>query len=443
MLAVLALGLLAGCRKSPEQYSQRTDNPEYLRQAERKLTDVIVHDVFGPPVAARIYTYASLAAYEALLPAYPQYRSMARQLRGYTATPPPQAGAEYSFPLAALRAYLALGRQWTFSGDLIDDFEQDFYKQFENELPADVYERSMAYGDTVARHVIAYSQQDQYRQTRGYKYTLKNRPGAWVPTPPAYMDGLEPLWNRIRPMTLDTAAQFMPLPPPAFSLRKDSPFYREVMQVYEAVRKARPEEVEIANFWDCNPFKINVQGHASYATKKISPGGHWMRIAGLVSRQAGQDVMQTAETYLLTSVAIFDGFISCWDEKYRSIRVRPETFINEHLDSKWEPLLQTPPFPEYTSGHSVVSAASAEVLSKVIGESFAFTDSTEVAYGLPVRRFASFRKAAQEAAISRFYGGIHYRSAVEEGYKEGTAVGQWVLARLQTRNAPEKQQTKH
>lgn len=396
---------------------------------------MIVHDVFGPPVAARIYAYASLAAYEALLPAYPQYRSMAGQLNGYTATPRPQAGAEYSFPLAALRAYLALGRQWTFSGDLIDAFEQDFYREFEAELPADVYERSMAYGDSVARHVIAYSQQDQYRQTRGYKYTLANRPGAWVPTPPAYMDGLEPLWNRIRPMTLQAAGQFTPLPPPPFSLQKTSPFYREVLAVYEAVNKATPQEVEIANFWDCNPFKINIQGHASYATKKISPGGHWMRIAGLVSRQAGQDVMQTAETYLLTSVAIFDGFISCWDEKYRSVRVRPETFINEHLDAKWEPLLQTPPFPEYTSGHSVVSAASAEVLSRVLGENFAFTDSTEVPYGLPVRAFGSFRQAAREAAVSRFYGGIHYMSAVDEGYKEGNGVGQWVLGRLRTRQA--------
>src|SRR5688500_6116951 len=114
-----------------------------------------------------------------------------------------------------------------------------------------------------------------------------------------------------------------------------------------------------------------------------------------------------------------DGFISCWDEKYRSRLVRPETYINEYIDEDWVPLLQTPPFPEYTSGHSVISSASAVTLTKLFGENFSFLDSTEVEFGLKARSFNSFKEASEEAALSRLYGGIHYRPAVEHGITEG------------------------
>ena len=134
-----------------------------------------------------------------------------------------------------------------------------------------------------------------------------------------------------------------------------------------------------------------------------------------------------------TAVALADGFISVWDEKYRSNVVRPETVINAHLDETWEPLLQTPPFPEYTSGHSVISTAAAVVLTDQFGDDFAFTDSTEMRYGLPSRSFSSFKQAAAEAAMSRLYGGIHYRMAIEEGVIQGRRVGELVLRKVQTR----------
>src|SRR5690606_19085290 len=133
----------------------------------------------------------------------------------------------------------------------------------------------------------------------------------------------------------------------------------------------------------------------------------------------------SAEAYALTSISLIDGFISCWDEKYRSKLVRPETYINEHIDEDWVPLLQTPPFPEYTSGHSVISTASAVTLTKLFGDNFSFLDSTEVEFGLTSRRFDSFMHASQEAAISRMYGGIHYRAAIEDGAVEGRAIGEY------------------
>jgi len=178
---------------------------------------------------------------------------------------------------------------------------------------------------------------------------------------------------------------------------------------------------------------MNVRGHAMYATKKITPGGHWMGIVRGASRKIDADIMKSSEAYVRTAMAVADGFISSWDEKFRSIYIRPETAINAYLDETWQPLLQTPPFPEYTSGHSVISNAAATVLTDQFGDGFAFTDSTELEYGLPVRSFTSFNAAAAEAAISRLYAGIHYRAAVEEGTIQGRKVGEHVVRKLVTR----------
>ena len=158
-----------------------------------------------------------------------------------------------------------------------------------------------------------------------------------------------------------------------------------------------------------------------------------MGIVGLAARKAGLDMVGTAEVYALVSIGLFDGFISCWDEKYRTNVIRPETYINRYIDPDWEPTLQTPPFPEYTSGHSVISSASAVIMTHLFGDNFAFADSTEVPYQLPVRSFNSFKEAAREASVSRLYGGIHYTPAVYLGVEQGTKIGELVLARVNTR----------
>ncbi|HEX4932458.1 MAG TPA: vanadium-dependent haloperoxidase, partial [Gemmatimonadaceae bacterium] len=230
-------------------------------------------------------------------------------------------------------------------------------------------------------------------------------------------------------------SQFKPLPPLPFDSAKGSPFMKEALEVYETKAKLTDEQREILAFWDCNPYVMNVQGHTMFATKKITPGGHWMGIVGIAARKAGADPLRTADAYARTAIALADGFISSWDEKYRSNLIRPETYINRYVDEKWTPMLQTPPFPEYTSGHSVISNAAAEVLTDVFGDDFAFADSTELEYGLPVRSFPSFRTAASEAAISRLYGGIHYRRAIEQGSQQGKKVGQLVVERVRTRAA--------
>jgi hypothetical protein len=205
------------------------------------------------------------------------------------------------------------------------------------------------------------------------------------------------------------------------------------MEVHDIQATLTDDQRAVLAFWDCNPYVMHVQGHAMFATKKVTPGGHWMGITAIAARRANADMMRSSEAYVRVALALADGFISSWDEKFRSNVIRPETVINTYVDERWEPALQTPPFPEYTSGHSVISTAAAVVLTDEFGPNFAFVDSTEIEFGLPVRKFTSFEQAAAEAAMSRLYGGIHYRRSIEQGAIQGRKVGELVVRRVLTR----------
>lgn len=431
----LLLVALAGCGRATATARPEATDAELLHGAVRQLTSVIVYDIFSPPQASRVYAYASVAAYEALRQGQPGYRSLAGQLNGLTPVPAPPPGVELSLPLAGVHAFMTVGRALTFSRARMDSLRAATDAEFRRRGLADsVFARSVAYGEQVAAHVLAWAGGDRFKESRGYpKYSVTTAAGRWVPTPPAYMDAVEPNWAMLRPFVMDSGGQFRPAPPHPFDTAATSPFFREAREVYEVRRTLTAEQRDITAFWDCNPYVMNVRGHAMFATKKITPGGHWMGVVAIAARKANADAARSAEAYARTAVALADGFISSWDEKFRSNVVRPETFINGHIDPAWEPLLQTPPFPEYTSGHSVISTAAAVVLTEQFGDRFAYADSTELEYGLPVRTFGSFEQAAAEAAISRLYGGIHYRRAIEEGVKQGRQVGELVLRRVQTR----------
>jgi membrane-associated phospholipid phosphatase len=186
----------------------------------------------------------------------------------------------------------------------------------------------------------------------------------------------------------------------------------------------------IAGFWDCNPFAIQTSGHMMIGNKKISPGAHWLDITAIAAGVAGLDFDHTLEAQALVAATLMDAFICCWDAKYQSNRIRPETYINRYIDDRWQPYLQTPPFPEYTSGHSVISTAAAEMLTYLLGDRLDFTDNTEELWDIRPRSFHSFRQAAEEAAISRLYGGIHYRDGVISGQVQGKAIGDWLVSRV-------------
>ncbi|MEM7571481.1 MAG: vanadium-dependent haloperoxidase [Bacteroidota bacterium] len=440
LLLLSVSAVLTACTEdfNPD-YEQELSDAELYHASQKQLTDIMVYDIFSPPQAGRIYAYASIAGYEAIAAGNPNWTSLAGQLSDLVPGPQPAADATYCFPISAITAQLKVGRALIFSGQKVDEFEAEYRAKIEEiGAPKDVVERSIAFGEAVADHILTWTKNDMYAETRSYpKFTITGEAGRWEPTPPDYMPGIEPSWNVIRPLTLDSAAQFKPLPPTDYSEDPNSEWWAGVIEVYEALQvedeAEKAERAAIAEFWDCNPYATHHRGHLMFATKKISPGGHWMNITAIAARKAQASFEETAAVYALTGIALHDGFISCWDEKYRSSLVRPETFINEFIDQEWEPLLQTPPFPEHTSGHSVVSRASATVLTDFFGDDFAFDDDSEVEYGLPVRSFTSFLAASDEAAVSRLYGGIHYRPAIDDGVTQGEAVGRHVLETISFR----------
>jgi hypothetical protein len=207
------------------------------------------------------------------------------------------------------------------------------------------------------------------------------------------------------------------------------------MAIKNAGDSLTDEQKHTAEFWDDNPFKLNVTGHVMFGTKKFSPPGHWMSIVGIAAKKSNADFAKTVYAYAVTSVALFDAFIECWDEKYRSNYIRPETAINRYVDQEWRPYLQTPPFPSYSGGHSTISAAAAEAMTKVFGDNFAYRDTSEMEFGIPARNFTSFRQAAAEANISRVYGGIHYRFDCDNGNVRGTKLGEFIVQRLKMKKS--------
>jgi hypothetical protein len=287
------------------------------------------------------------------------------------------------------------------------------------------------YATDDARQVVEYAKKDGYNKLSTFtRYSPRKEEGRWYPTPPAYMAAVEPQWETVRPFFLDSASQFRPAPPAPFSKDSTSSFYRQMREVYDVGIGLTIEQRNIASFWDCNPFAVSFSGHMAIGLKKISPGGHWMGITGIACKRANVSLDSAIFIHTVVAITLHDAFISCWQEKYSSDRIRPETAINKFMDPEWRPLLQTPPFPEYSSGHSVASSSVAVVLTNLLGDHFSFTDTSEIYFGLPARTFASFYQAANEAAISRLYGGIHFRDACEEGVAQGKRIGQFVLTCL-------------
>ena len=413
-------------------WQKLTEDPEYLHRLVKEVTDVIVHDIYSPPVASRIYAYVTIAAYEAAHHENEKNTTLSGQLHGLNPLPIPIKNKELSYNLAAVNAGLLVARSMIISEEKLAIFQSTILKEFESSgMPAEIYDSSISYSKKVAAHIIAWAATDQYKETRSLsKYSVGNDASSWKPTPPAYIKAIEPHWSKLRTFIIDSAQQFKPPAPTAFSSDTNSQFFKEAKAVMLTGISLSAEQIEIANFWDCNPFKMNVNGHVMYATKKISPGGHWINITALACKKAKAGLVQSAEAYACLSIILADGFISCWDEKFRSKVVRPETYINQYMNVGWMPLLQTPPFPEYTSGHSVISAACSVMLSNMFGDNFSYSDSTEVEFKLPVRQYKSFADAAKEAAISRFYGGIHYMPSITNGLMEGEKLGNFITQKL-------------
>jgi len=416
-------------------YREKLNDPELFQEVMQNLTNIIVYDIFSPPVASRVYLYPSIAAYEIIASHNPEkYNSLVgqvKELKGIPKTKNPNVNTK----LASIFAFNSVGKTLIFSSNKMNSFEEKFQQKLKGlGVPEKVILASRTYANKVADEVLKWSKNDMYSQTRTFpKYTIKEEDQYWKPTPPDYMDGIEPHWQEIRTMVLDSSNQFPPKGPLVFDLKKGSPFQKQLNEVFELTNNLTREQVDIAKFWDCNPYVTHHKGHSMFATKKITPGGHWIGITSVATRQAKSSFEDTVNAYANVSISLFDAFISCWDEKWKTLIVRPETLINQYYDEEWLPLLQTPPFPEYTSGHSVISRAAAVTLTDLFGQDFQFTDTTEVMYGLPERSYNSFLHASEEAAISRLYGGIHYMMAITEGVEQGQKVGDYIVNKIQTK----------
>lgn len=400
----------------------------YLR-AQQLLSDAMVHDIFAPPAAARIYAYAGMAALLTVVPTGSgSGNGLAIPCRDLPTVPVASKDVDRATASALALLYTGQGLVYTTahmqveSGKLMTTLKTD-----RSEAVAKATE---AHALAVSKAILAWAATDGYAQVKNNNgYQVSGAPEHWEPTPPGYMQPILPGWHRLRPFLIDSASQFRTTSPPSYSRSDTSEYVRSMAEVLEVSRKLSADQRDIAAFWDCNPFVMNTGGHAAFSAKKISPGGHWMGIAGVVSRQLDLPLDSTLYVHALLGVTLADAFIACWDQKYISQYIRPETAIRRDIDPAWVPVLQTPPFPEYTSGHSVVSTAAAEVLTNALGE-VAFVDDVETSYGLPTRTFPSFRAAAREAAISRLYGGIHFRHAIDKGVTQGLQVADMVVGKL-------------
>ena len=402
--------------------------------ALKNVTDVMVNDVTSPVAAGRYYAYISLTAQEIASQFQKKdHYSFAGKLNGFTGTHADVAliqQSDYSF--AVIFSIYKMSERLLPSGYLIVK-KQDSLTIIAQKrgLSLKTIDTSKELVNSIVKQIQDYVKQDRFSNLSGLKkYTPLDGDAYWRPTGPGYMAALEPNWNTIRTFILDSSEQFKPRPAAIFDTVVISLFFTQMKDVYETGKKLTKEQKDIANFWDCNPFALQQLGHIEFGLKKISPGGHWMGITGIVCNKAKSSLQQTAFIHSIVAITLADAFISCWDEKYRSNRIRPETAIKKWLDPYWRPFLQTPPFPEYTSGHSVISTSVATVLTHFFGDNFAFTDNTENEFGLPSRKFRSFLHAASEAAVSRFYGGIHYRDAIENGALQGKAIGNYVISKM-------------
>ncbi|MGN6494996.1 MAG: vanadium-dependent haloperoxidase [Agriterribacter sp.] len=408
--------------------------PDYLevRPVVFSLSMVMMHDVVNPPAASRYYAYAMAGAYEIIAQHDKKIVPLNKIIKSYPSFTIHAKRGSYDFRIAAVYCILETGKQMLPSGYML---EEDQKKYIENLKKNGINEKeindAIAVAEDIAAQVVDWSKTDDYfKLSAKVRYTPLKGDAYWYPTPPGYLEAVEPNWKTVRPMIIDSAAQFKPLPPVAFSKDSTSHFYKLAKEVYDASLNLNEQQRTVAGFWDCNPFAIESSGHMMIGFKKMSPGGHWMNITGIACKTAKLSFEQSVAAHLVVAVTLMDAFISCWDEKYRSNRIRPETYINRYIDRKWIPLLQTPPFPEYTSGHSVISGAAAEVLTYIFGDGFTFVDDSEVLFDLAPRTFYSFRKAADEAAISRLYGGIHYMDAITNGVSQGKNVGEFIVSKL-------------
>lgn len=418
---------------TPEQKAKSPVRPggELASNWVRTLYAVVMAEGLTPPAAARFYHYTSLAMYETAVPMMPDHRSIAKRMHGLERAPKPtkRGKTDLSIAVSEAVAAVALGllpNAAETSKQLIQDqlssnsLSPDFSTT--NRSGSTDATRSAQYGREVGEHLMKWIQVDGYSEASSLSYTPPTGPGLWRSTPPNFGTAIEPHWAMVRPAVLRTADEVEPAPPVPFSAEPGSEFHDQAMVTYKQSFANTDEQIAIARFWTDNPRLSGL------------PAGHWFLLLADVSQfQLKLNLDDTLEGFVRLGVALHDAFTNCWTWKYRINLIRPVSYVRDHIDPAWTTLVNTPQFPEYTSGHSVASGAAEVVLTSLFGK-FAFVDSTGEPRGLGSRGFNSFTHAAEEAASSRLYGGIHFPMGIDNGVEQGREVGRLVDKRLKTRN---------
>lgn len=395
---------------------------ETLSTWYRMVLELVRHTpTYSPPVASRSFAYLGVTAFEAVASGDPKLVSVAGQLNDLTALPDREAG-EHDEALVLHGAMTAgvnafFGNTGPTGQRALDAIERRLMERLSEGVAPDVTERSLAHGRAIADHVLAWSMDDggAVVENMGFplEFTLGTQPGAWVPTSLVRQQQMPllPNWGDNRPFAMPQGNACPLPPPPAYSEEPGSAFHAEAKEVYDTVNGLTAEQRTIARFWSDDPML------------SPTPPGHWVNIAMIVLKAEEADATRFAETMAVLGVSLADSFIGCWHSKFEYDLLRPVTYIKRHIDPAWEPILITPPFPEYPSGHSTQSGAAGAVLTQLFGEQYALSDTTHEDDGLAARTYASFGEAAEEAAISRLYGGIHFRAAIERGLDQGACIG--------------------
>jgi hypothetical protein len=373
-------------------------------------------------VYSRHFAHTGIALYQAVVPAANQYRSLEGQLNGLASLPPAPDGKKLHAGASANAAMAQMMRSFYGSNPahaaLIDSLESALAESFRPVGNTDRQEESAAYGKQVADAVVAWANTDGSDQADA-PYTPTTGPGLWEPTPPARTRASLPHWGNNRPIVAGSGqGATLPAPVP-FSIEPGSPFHNMAKAVYESSQQLTAEQRAIALFWDDAPNG-----------KYVSAFGHWISVLAQVAVEKKFPLVKTAEAYAKTAIAMHEATIATWKLKYTYNLVRPVTYIQQHIDSQWLPIIVTPPHPEYPAAHATLSAAAAYALTDALGDKISFTDHTYNDIGLSSRTFANFDAAGREAGISRLYGGIHYQQSIDAGASVGKQVAQNVSSGL-------------
>ena len=419
-LSIVSSLFLFSCKNdnNSNQYKFGIDD---LNHANRTLLEIAMEDAFPPPIASRVYTYPHIAHYMVLQKFYPDSLVDIQSKLNGLQTIPSIDTTNVNPELAALLTFCKIGKKVVFSEHLMDELQDSIVaKAKKHNINEEILKASNSYAEKMTTFLSDWIMKDNYIQTRTLdRYTSTKNPENWRETPPDYIQALEPFWDQIRPLVIDSASIYIAKAPPVYETSKNSDFYKMVNEVYEHSKVLDSSMVETAWFWDDNPNTSLHKGHMIAVIHKISPPGHWLNIIHQITEKEKSSLFKTTKAYTFCSMAMFDAIISCWHEKFKTDLVRPVTYIQEFIDPQWEPTIQTPPFPEYTSGHSAISASAAGVLNIIFGKDYEFEDNTQTLFNMNSRHFNTFEEAAWEVSLSRFYGGIHYMLGVEEGNKQG------------------------